>query len=93
MSNQHELKYCEDCRWFVDGHGFYMPFDRCTNAIAVQEHARVNLVRKTTQMARCGEARDIDGACGPSAKLFESRPDAIRFPARRRLWAYLFGGR
>jgi hypothetical protein len=67
-----DLKYCEDCRWFVDGRNYYLPYDRCSNPIAV-ERVKVNLVRKTKHFERCMEARDTSGVCGVSAKQFEVR--------------------
>jgi hypothetical protein len=90
-----DSKYCEDCRWFVDGHDFYMPFDRCTNSVAVERHTTPNLVRKTTQMARCIEARDVDGACGVPGKLFELSQEITPYQVSilRSLWKNLVGKR
>lgn len=85
-----ERKYCEDCRWFVDGRNFYMPYARCENPTAVEQHAKVNLVHKTRHLAACMEARDTDGACGIPAVLYEERPG----PAPKRgLLERIFGRR
>jgi hypothetical protein len=90
-----DRKYCEDCRWFVDGHGYYMPYARCSNPIAVEQHAKVNLVHKTTHMAACMEARDADGACGVEARLFELRQAITPEQASSllRAWRHLIGSR
>jgi hypothetical protein len=85
-----ELKYCENCKWFVDGRDFYMPYARCANPVAVAR-IEVNLVRKMTHYATCAVERGSNGVCGVSAKLFESPelpPKADS--ALLRLWKYLF---
>jgi hypothetical protein len=85
-----ERKYCEDCKWFVDGHGFYMPFDRCCNPIAVED-GQVSLARRQ-HFVKCIDARMPDAACATPGKLFEPRPAPI-LKAKRSLWERIFGTR
>lgn len=86
-----EFKYCENCRWFVDGRDFYMPYARCSNPVAVAR-VEVNLVYQQTHYAKCEVERGANGVCGIEAKLFEQRQTLTPYQqsALLRLWKRLF---
>lgn len=85
-------KYCEDCKWFVDGHGYYNPLDRCANPV-VLEGVELPVIRRRTPVVFCMNARDeAKGACATAGKLFERRP-APAIKATRSLFERIFGKR
>jgi hypothetical protein len=87
-----QRRYCQDCRWFEDGAGFYVPTDRCSNPLAVLAGQR-SLVRRQSRV-ECVRARSPNSVCGLSGELFQARLPLLNLPkngAIRRIWKLLFG--